>query len=114
MARVNENFLDRFSLVHVATGAIFEIASIPAPLAIGAQVAFELAENELKKWHAPMFPVSTPDSWQNQIGDVASFVAGYYGARMIKNDEGGKLLLIGLAAVSGAIWMQGTLKDRVR
>ena len=100
----NSLFFDRFSIVHAGVGAVAELAAIPAPVALGGQVAFELVENDVKRWYGRFFPEDTPDAWQNQVGDVASFAAGYYGARTIKGDPTGRLVLIGLAALAAGIW----------
>jgi hypothetical protein len=106
----NTLFFDRFSLAHVAAGAVAELAAIPAPLAIGASVAFEGVENDLKKHYGRFFPADQLDAWQNSVGDVLSFALGYYGARAIKTDGLGRLVLIGLAAASGALWTSELLK----
>lgn len=101
----NASFFDRFSLVHAAWGAVFELSGIPAPLAIGAQVGFEIVENGLKRAYSPIFPDDTPDGWQNQVGDTVSFAAGYYLSRMTKGSTGGHFALLALGAVSGAVWL---------
>lgn len=101
----NTKFFDRFSLVHAAWGAVFELARIPAPVAIGAAVGFELVENRLKKAYAPMFPDDAPDGWQNSTGDVVSLAAGYYLARAFKGTAGGHIAIVALGALAGAIWL---------
>ena len=101
----NERFFDRFSVVHAAWGAVFQLSGVPAPLAIGAQVGFEIVENGIKRAYAPMFPDDAPDAIQNQIGDVASFTAGYYLTRLAKDQPGGRFALLFLGALSGAIWL---------
>jgi len=100
----NSLFFDRFSIVHAGVGAVLELAAIPAPLAMGGQVAFELVENDIKRWYGRFFPEDTPDGWQNMIGDVASFAAGYYGARVVKSSHEGRVALVGLAALAAGIW----------
>jgi len=90
--------------VHAAVGSLFELSAVPAPLAIGLQVAFEAVENHIKPPTALAWPDARPDGWQNQVGDVASFIAGYYGARAIKSDEVGRFALTALVATAGAIW----------
>jgi hypothetical protein len=97
-------FFDRFSIVHAAWGAVAELSNIPAPIAIGAQVAFELVENDIKRALSNLWPDARPDAWQNSVGDVATFIAGYYGARTLKDREGGATALAVLVAAAGAIW----------
>ena len=101
----NERLFDRFSFVHAAWGAAFELSGIPAPLALGAQIAFEAVENPLKRAYAPLFPDDAPDAWQNQIGDIASFAVGFYLSRLFKGAPGGRAAVVALGAVSGAIWL---------
>ncbi len=111
----NEKFLDRYSLAHVTAGALFRLYGISAPLAIGSQIAFELVENDLKRWQARFFPEADPDAWQNHVGDVATFALGYYGVDLVKDDPRLRWIVLGIAGVSAAIWMNGLLpKQRVR
>jgi len=86
-------------------GAMFEAAGVPPALAIGSHVVFELVENKLKEAVKPIWPDSRPDAWQNRVGDMASFTGGLAAARTLKETEGGKVVLTGLVATAGAIWM---------
>ena len=108
--RPNEKFFDRFSVVHAATGAVFELIGISAPIALGAQVAFELVENDLKLAFSPVFPDDSPDAWQNHVGDVVAFMGGYYAAQAVKASPEGRLALLALGAAAGAIWI-GNLNE---
>jgi hypothetical protein len=108
----NTHYFDRFSLAHVVTGAVAELAAVPAWIAIGASVGFEMVENDFKKWTKDVFPEDVPDAWQNSVGDILSFALGYYGARAIKTDGRGRMILVGLAAASGALWVSELLKHQ--
>ena len=101
----NARAVDRFSIVHAAWGAAFELSGIPAPLAIAAQIAFEVVENPLKRLYSPIFPDDAPDAWPNQVGDVASFAAGFYLSRLFKDAPAGRAAVVALGAMSGAIWL---------
>ena len=101
----NDRFLDRFSIVHAAVGAVMELSAIPAPVALAAQAVFEIVENPIKESVRSLFPDPTPDAWQNSMGDIASFAAGYYGARALKGSSGGMAALATLGAAGAAIWI---------
>ena len=101
----NTRFVDRFSLVHATWGAVAELSGVPAPVGFAAAVGFELVENRLKRAYSGFFPDDAPDGWQNQVGDVAAFGAGYYLARALKKTDGGKAAIILLGALAGAIWL---------
>ena len=109
MNDANHQLLDRFSVVHAAVGAVAELSGIPAPLAIGLQILFELIENDVKRSVRHIWPDDRPDGIENQIGDVASFVAGFYAARAAKGDPAGGVALTALAGAAGAIWMHSLL-----
>ena len=95
---------DRFSVVHAAVGALFELSAVPAPLAIGSHIAFEAVENKIKPSFRHVWPDVRPDGWQNHVGDLASFVVGYYGARVAKTDPGGRAVVTALVAFAGGLW----------
>lgn len=108
--RPNEQFFDAFSLAHVTWGAIFELAGVPAPLAIGSSVAFELAENPMKRAWPSAFADDTPDAWQNSVGDVASFAAGYALSAAAKKSDAGRFALVTLGAITGALWLDAMIQ----
>ena len=108
--RPNESFFDRFSLAHAATGAVFQLSGFSAPIALGAQVGFELVENDLKLAFSPMFPDDSPDGWQNHVGDVISFMGGYYLAQATRNDPVGRVGLVALGAIAAAVWFDNLTK----
>ena len=110
--RPNESYFDRFSVAHAAAGAVFELMGISAPIALGAQVAFELVENDLKLAFSPVFPDDSPDAWQNHVGDVISFMGGYYFADAVKRDPVGRVALLALGAAAGAIWISNLNEGR--
>ena len=102
--RPNESFFDRFSVPHAAAGAVMQLSGFSAPIALGAQVGFELVENDLKLAFSPMFPDDSPDGWQNHVGDVIAFMGGYYLAQATRNDSVGRVGLAALGAVAAVIW----------
>jgi hypothetical protein len=104
-ADANTQWFDRYSLVHAALGATFEVSRIPDSWAIGSQVAFEAVENRIKDAFSDMWPDSRHDAIQNHIGDVASFVAGYYGARALRSSVAGVALITGFVGASAALWI---------
>lgn len=101
----NDKFFDRFSFVHAAWGAVFQLSGVSAPVAIGVQIGFELVENQLKDSFSSVFPDDAPDAWQNHVGDVASFAAGYYAAQAGRGTTAGKASMIALGALAGGIWL---------
>ena len=105
----NHLWFDRFSIVHAAVGALAELSRIPAPVAIGAQVAFEVVENDVKRRVSHIWPDPRPDGIENQVGDVASFTAGFYAARAMRGSPAGGLALVLLAALAAGIWTQSLL-----
>lgn len=106
----NTNFFDRYSVIHAAWGMAFEASRVPDVWALGSHVAFEAAENSIKRAAKDIWPDSQPDALQNQVGDVVSFAAGYYAARALKKSLTGQALMTGLVAAGAAIWMVNILK----
>lgn len=109
----NYQWFDRYSVVHAAMGALFAASKVPAPLALGSHVAFELSENALKesRFVQRFFPDTRPDAWQNHTGDVASFAAGYFGAKRLKESSEGRVAVTVLTAAGAAIWMWNVLHE---
>ena len=105
----NHILVDRFSIVHAAVGALAELSRIPAPVAIGAQVAFELVEDDVKRRVSHVWPDPRPDGIENHVGDVLSFTAGFYAARAVRGSPTGGLALVLLAALAAGIWTQSLL-----
>ena len=110
MPRPNERYFDAFSIAHATWGAIFELAGVPVPLAIGASVLFELVENPMKRAWPSAFADDTPDAWQNSAGDVAAFAAGYALSRATRGTATGRAALVGLGAVTGALWLDAMVQ----
>ena len=101
-----DHFFDRYSVVHAAVGAMLEVAGVPPALSLASHVVFEALENSLKEGVLKtVWPDIRPDGWQNHVGDMTSYTSGLLAARAIKETEGGKAALTGLAGVAGAIWM---------
>jgi hypothetical protein len=101
----NTHFFDRYSIPHVAVGALMQASRVPPAWAMASHVAFEASENSLKRAIEPLWPDARPDAWQNQVGDVVSFAAGYYGARALSfTPRAGRWALVGVGTAAAAIW----------
>lgn len=92
---------------------LFEASRVPAWLAVGSHVVFEATENSIKEAIEPIWPDTAPDAWQNHVGDVLSFTAGYYSARTLKRTPAGRAALAGLAGAAAAVWMWNLLHGRM-
>ena len=101
----NHQWIDRYSIPHAALGMVFEASRIPAWLAIGSHVGFELVEDKVKEVIEPIWPDTRPDSWENHVGDVASFTAGFYTSQALRATEAGRMFLTGFVALAGGVWM---------
>lgn len=106
----NHQFFDRYSFSHAAMGVLFEASRIPPWLAIGSHVAFEAVENGIKRRVSRIWPDQRPDGWENHLGDVASFVAGYYGARAMRGSNTSDGVLSAFVGVAAVIWTWNLLK----
>ncbi len=84
---------------------VFQASGAPPWLAIGSHVVFEFVEDGIKEAVQPIWPDTTPDAWENHVGDVASFTGGYYAATALRHSDSGKALLTGFVAVAAGIWM---------
>lgn len=106
---VNHRYFDRFSIVHAAVGAAAERLGVPAWLAIGGQIVFEVFENDMKRSVRHIWPDPRPDGIENSVGDVASFVAGFYGSRALHGTPVQDPVVVGLGAMGLAIWTASLL-----
>lgn len=86
-------------------GMVFEASRLPAWLSIGSHVAFEAVEDGLKEVIEPIWPDARPDSWENHLGDIASFTAGFYAARAVRGSVAGNAVLTGFVALAAGVWM---------
>ena len=105
-----EGFFDRYSVGHAALGMVFEASRIPAPIAIGSHVLFELVEDDAKKLLKPLFPDTRPESLENHTGDVVAFTGGYYVTRALRGEVELELVLSAFVGLGAAIWMWSLLK----
>jgi ABC-type lipoprotein release transport system permease subunit len=71
--------LDPWTLVHFSIGLAAGLVGLSAGVAVGAAVAYELAERpfEHTKLGQNAFNVSQPESTANQVVDVFAFAAGH-------------------------------------
>jgi hypothetical protein len=105
----NTHYFDRYSMAHIAWGAVAEVSRVPAPVAIGAHTVFELTENKIKEAIKPIWPDTRPDAIQNQVGDTVSFAGGYYAARALAKSDAGKVVVTGMVAAGAAVWVWNLL-----
>lgn len=112
MAKPGEmpGFFDRYSVGHAALGMVFEASRIPASIAIGSHVLFELVEDDAKKIIKPLFPDTRPESLENHTGDVVAFTAGYYATRAMRGAVPSEVLLSLFVGAGAAIWMWSLLR----
>jgi hypothetical protein len=88
----------------------FAAHQIPAPIAIGTHVAFELVEDKLKPLTKAWWPVVGPDSIINRVGDIASFTTGFYAARALKKaGTPGIVAITGVVSLGIGVWMWNLL-----
>lgn len=73
----NSAFLDRYSLFHLAAGAILADQGASASMTLFIAAGFELTENTLKDNLPRMFPAQTHDAPINMLGDVLSTMLGW-------------------------------------
>jgi hypothetical protein len=103
-------FFDRFSVGHAALGMVFEASRIPAPIAIGSHVLFELVEDDAKKLVKPLFPDTRPESLENHTGDVVAFTMGYYATRAMRGSFSNELMLSAFVALGAGVWMWSLMR----
>lgn len=104
-------FFDRYSVGHAALGMVFEASRIPAPIAVGSHVLFELVEDDIKKAIEPLFPDTRPESLENHTGDVVAFTAGYYATRYLRGSVDAEVVLSAFVGLGAAIWMWSLLRS---
>jgi len=78
--------LDRWTLVHAATGAAMGAAGVPAAWALAAAVAYELAEQIAERQPAVQrfFVTSGPEHAANVAADLAIYMAAWYAAQRLR------------------------------
>ena len=69
--------IDKYTLGHLAWGAILASIGVPFWGAATLSVLFELAENPLKKHIPIIFPEPIPDPIGNQVMDTVGVLAGW-------------------------------------
>jgi len=104
-------FFDRYSVGHAALGMVFEASRVPASIAVGSHVLFELVEDDIKKAIEPLFPDTRPESLENHTGDVVAFTAGYYATRWLRGNVEQELVLSAFVGLGAAIWMWSLLRS---
>lgn len=74
---------DRWTLVHIATGALAGVAGVPWQWALGAAVAYEVIEHPWQSTEAGQrfWGVPGPEIAANKATDVAAFMAAFLAVR---------------------------------
>lgn len=83
-AQQNRAAVDPWTAVHLSAGLAFGLMDIPLRGALGASVAYELAEQifERHEWGKAFFKTHGPESVPNAIVDSIVFYAGHRLGRM--------------------------------
>ena len=74
---INYPFVDPYSLVHAAVGAIFGLLGLRLAWVLAIAIGWELAEHVLKNLVPAVFPHPTQDTLANSIGDVLCALLGW-------------------------------------
>ena len=77
--------VDRYTLAHVASGAVLGFLGVPWWAAVPAGIAFEAGEDRLKDLPGAAFPDPSHDSKANALGDLAAYVFGFACATAWRN-----------------------------
>ena len=80
----NTQLVDRYTLVHAASGFVLGRVGAPWWAALGVSIAWELAEPSLKRsptWRR-WFPDPTQDTLTNAVGDTLGLMGGWYAGRL--------------------------------
>ncbi|HWV58613.1 MAG TPA: hypothetical protein VNZ57_14250 [Longimicrobiales bacterium] len=76
----NRAAVDPWTIVHFGSGLAAGLMEVPASLAAGAAVGYEVVEQVLERheWGKELFETSGPETVANAIVDVVVFMAGYH------------------------------------
>lgn len=87
---MGKNFIDKYSLLHFATGIIFRFFNISLLNSFIVHTIFEFVENTNQGMHfintyLPFWPGGKPsaDSFTNNIGDTLFFILGWIVAHLV-------------------------------
>lgn len=81
---INGDFVDRFTLAHVAYGAAAQRYGLSFATTMALAVAFEALERPLKEAFPGKFPNPTQGSVPNMIGDVLAAGVGWGASRWLR------------------------------
>ena len=77
--RINSAPLDRFTVLHLLSGAGLAAIAVPLWASAGLSIGFELAENALQPKVASIFPETAPhDTIVNSTADVLALCLGWF------------------------------------
>ena len=95
---MGEKFIDKYSLLHFATGIIFYYFNISLLNSLIIHTLFEIIENSKFGIHfinkyLKFWPGGKPksDTLTNSIGDTFFFIVGWMLAKSFKNDHGSSI-----------------------
>lgn len=81
---INGAPIDRFTLAHVAVGAVYGMVGLKFPTVAFMAIGWELIERPLKRSAPGVFPNATQDTAPNAILDAGATMAGWYIGRAIQ------------------------------
>ena len=73
---INGDAVDRFTLAHLAAGAVLGGLRVPLLIVVAVALGWELVERPLKRNYPKAFPHASQDTAQNAIVDAAAVIAG--------------------------------------
>lgn len=92
-SQVNKAPIDQWTLGHIAVGAGMALLRIPAPVAVGFAIFFEMIEDQLKQRMPQVFPNASKDTKANALVDALASAGGYFvTAELIKKGKKNGLL----------------------
>jgi len=114
MPPVNKGMIDKFSLVHGASGASARMAGVGRGVAYIGALLFELVETPLKNRYPSFFPSGTSDTLANATGDMLAFILGYEAADPVLSSTRGKWALPIFIGGATAMWVVGLMPHRAQ
>ena len=73
----NHKPIDRYTAAHFGVGMLLCFSKVPFSWAAVGAVAFEMAEDKIKRANPSVFPVPTPDTKANALWDVMALMVGW-------------------------------------
>jgi len=84
---INGDFIDRFTLAHLASGVALGMAGASVPFALLLGALWEVAEGPLKNSYPTAFPYPSQDAPANQLGDILAVAGGAILAQLLTKNR---------------------------